>query len=204
MTRSPDCNVKANYFQSPAYWDTPYEAPSCYRGTASENTRVDLLHCGPQRSWILLAEAWWAGISPELQDSFFCCYLQKCLWSEPLAVCAQCHWRLHLLWLQNSMLAALLSAERLWHPQRTIRLVWRWRLKRLQEAFLSLWLPQTGLSSRVRKGAGNAPRRGRVLPGFSVSSQWVGWNMSCPSAGRAALNGRKTWLESVLCCGFQN
>lgn len=58
MTQFPDCNVKANYFQSPAYWDMPYETPFCYHETASENICVSLLHCGSQRSWIHLDEAW--------------------------------------------------------------------------------------------------------------------------------------------------
>lgn len=58
MTRFPDCNVKTNYFQSPAYWDMPHEAPLCCHETASENTFAALLHCGSQRSWMHLAKVW--------------------------------------------------------------------------------------------------------------------------------------------------
>lgn len=145
MTWFPDCNVKTNYFQSPAYWDTPHEAPFCCHETTSENIFVALLHCGSHRSWMHLAKSLVSSsILPELQDKvFFCCYLQKCVQSyktvslRVLRTLRQgmhsVTLRLHFLLLQVYTVWIYSRQERLGHPQWGFPLTWRWELNILRE-----------------------------------------------------------------------
>lgn len=123
MTQFPDRNVKANYFQSPAYWDMPYKTPFCCHETASENICATLLHRGSQRSSMHLAEVWWSWVFHLSCRGFFCCYLQKWVQLHKahiiqglLAEHAWCRIRIPLLLLWMSVLGVSVVSLEIWAP----------------------------------------------------------------------------------------
>lgn len=136
MTQFPDCNVKPDYLQGPAYWDMPYETPFCYHRTASANTS-HFAALGFSKELDAPAEAWpWAtGLFLSLLFTEMCSATRRTQYSDRrqgvrsviVGYISSCF--KHLRWLPWQ------SAERPGHPPKGIHLVWRWRLNLLQ----SLW-----------------------------------------------------------------